>query len=89
VRSFTIVTTAPNELCAELHNRMPVVLKPAVWPQWLGEQPGTVPELKALLAPYPANDMICGPVSARVGNVSKESPRNFSSADYKNTFNNI
>jgi putative SOS response-associated peptidase YedK len=26
VRSFTIVTTTPNELCAELHDRMPVVL---------------------------------------------------------------
>jgi hypothetical protein len=26
VRSFAIVTTAPNELCAELHNRMPAVL---------------------------------------------------------------
>jgi putative SOS response-associated peptidase YedK len=28
VRSFAIVTTEPNELCARLHNRMPVVLKP-------------------------------------------------------------
>jgi len=28
VRSFAIVTTASNELCAELHNRMPVVLGP-------------------------------------------------------------
>ena len=27
------------------------------------------PELKALLAPYPADDMICWPVSARVVNV--------------------
>ena len=26
VRSFAIVTTEPNELCAQLHNRMPVVL---------------------------------------------------------------
>jgi hypothetical protein len=26
VRSFAIITTTPNELCAELHNRMPVVL---------------------------------------------------------------
>ena len=26
VRSFAIVTTEPNELCAALHNRMPVVL---------------------------------------------------------------
>jgi putative SOS response-associated peptidase YedK len=24
VRSFAIITTTPNELCAELHNRMPV-----------------------------------------------------------------
>jgi putative SOS response-associated peptidase YedK len=24
VRSFAVITTTPNELCAELHNRMPV-----------------------------------------------------------------
>jgi putative SOS response-associated peptidase YedK len=30
IRSFAIITTEPNELCAELHNRMPVVLKPRV-----------------------------------------------------------
>jgi putative SOS response-associated peptidase YedK len=69
VRSFAIVTTTPNELCAEIHNRMPVILKPAVWPVWLGEEPAAPPELKALLAPYPANEMIAWPVSARVGNV--------------------
>jgi len=28
MRSLAIVTTAPNELCAKLHNRMPVVLGP-------------------------------------------------------------
>ena len=39
VRSFAIVTTEPNELCAQLHNRMPVVLAPETWPQWLGEEP--------------------------------------------------
>ena len=27
VRSFAIITTTPNELCAELHNRMRVVLE--------------------------------------------------------------
>src|SRR6266403_2618591 len=52
IRSFTIITTTPNELCAELHNRMPVVLKPQAWPLWLGEQPAEMPQLKALLAPY-------------------------------------
>ena len=28
VRSFAIITTTPNELCGEIHNRMPVILKP-------------------------------------------------------------
>ena len=41
-----------RELCAELHNRMPVVLKPDVWPTWLGQEPVTLPDLKAMLAPY-------------------------------------
>jgi putative SOS response-associated peptidase YedK len=52
VRSFAIITTTPNELCAELHNWMPVVLKPAAWPVWLGEEPAGEPQLKALLVPY-------------------------------------
>src|SRR5207302_9910885 len=74
IRSFAIITTKPNELCAELHNRMPVVLKPEAWPAWLGEQPADVPQLKALLAPYPSDEMICWPVSARVGNVKNNDP---------------
>jgi putative SOS response-associated peptidase YedK len=69
VRSFAIVTTTPNELCAQIHNRMPVILKPEAWPAWLGEEPADEPQLKSLLAPYPAEEMICWPISARVGNV--------------------
>ncbi|HEV2097509.1 MAG TPA: SOS response-associated peptidase family protein [Stellaceae bacterium] len=45
VRSFAIITTQPNELCAELHNRMPVVLAPETWPQWLGETPADQAQL--------------------------------------------
>ena len=48
---------------------MPVILKPDAWPAWLGEEPVEVPELKSLLAPYPSDEMIAWPVSARVGNV--------------------
>ena len=69
VRSFAIITTAPNELCAQLHNRMPAILAPEAWPEWLGEQPADEARLKSLLAPYPSDGMICWPVSARVGNV--------------------
>jgi putative SOS response-associated peptidase YedK len=74
VRSFAIVTSEPNELCAALHNRMPVVLAPEAWPEWLGEKPVDEAHLKALLAPYPSDGMICWPVSPRVGNVKNNDP---------------
>ena len=54
IRSFTtITTTTPNELCAELHNRMPVVLKPETWPVWPGEQPADVPTAQGAARPLP------------------------------------
>jgi putative SOS response-associated peptidase YedK len=74
IRSFAIITTTPNELCAELHDRMPVVLQPETWPQWLGEEPADAPQLKALLAPYPSEGMVAWPVSPRVGNVKNNDP---------------
>jgi putative SOS response-associated peptidase YedK len=74
VRSFAIVTTVPNELCSALHNRMPVVLAPETWPAWIGEELADEPRLKSLLAPYPSDDMICWPVSPRVGNVKNNDP---------------
>jgi putative SOS response-associated peptidase YedK len=73
VRS-TIITTTPNELCAEIHNRMPVILPPETWPLWLGEEPVEPEQLKAVLRPYPAEDMAIWPVSARVGNVRNNDP---------------
>ena len=74
MRSFAIVTTEPNELCAELHSRMPVILAPEAWPPSLGEEPADEARLKSLLAPYPSDDMICWPVSPRVGNVKNNDP---------------
>ena len=74
VRSFTIVTTEPNELCAQLHNRMPVVLVPEAWPVWLGEEPADEAQLKSLLAPYPSDGMVAWPVSQRVGSVKNNHP---------------
>jgi putative SOS response-associated peptidase YedK len=74
VRSLAIITTTPNELCAELHNRMPVVPGPKTWPAWLEEEPADARQLKAMLAPYPSEKMTCWPVSPRVGNVKNNDP---------------
>jgi putative SOS response-associated peptidase YedK len=74
IRSFAIITTTPNELCAELHDRLPVVLKPAAWPAWLGEESADAPQLKALLTPYLSDKMVAWPVSRRIGNVKNNDP---------------
>jgi putative SOS response-associated peptidase YedK len=74
LRSFAIVTTAANALLAPVHDRMPVILGPENWPLWLGEIPADPDRLKALLVPYPANDMVIWPVDRRVGNVKNNDP---------------
>jgi putative SOS response-associated peptidase YedK len=74
VRSFAIVTTEPNELSARLHNRMPVVLKPEAWSQWLGEEPADEARLKSLLAPYPSDGMVCWPVQRAGRQVRNNDP---------------
>ena len=74
VRSFAIVTTAPNALLAEVHDRMPVILAPENWPVWLGEKETDPAELKSLLQPYTAEDMIIWPVDKRVGDPKNKDP---------------
>jgi putative SOS response-associated peptidase YedK len=75
VRSFTIITCPPNELCGQIHNRMPAILAPSAWPAWLGETTVGADTLKALVTrPYPAEWMTMWPVSARVGNVKNNDP---------------
>jgi putative SOS response-associated peptidase YedK len=74
LRSFTIVTTAANDLLAPLHDRMPVILDPPAWPVWLGEESAAADRLKTLLVSYPSEKMTIWPVSKRVGNVKNKDP---------------
>ena len=53
---------------------MPVILAVENWPVWLGEATADLERLKALLAPYPAKDMVIWPVDRRVGNVKNNDP---------------
>lgn len=65
ITSCAIITTTPNELLAEIHDRMPVILTAEAYDQWLRET-ADPRELQALLAPYPAGAMKSFPVSTRV-----------------------
>lgn len=72
IRTFSIITTTPNALMAEIHERMPVILPPAAWPIWLGEMPAEVDQLNALLVPYAAEAMRAWPVGKEVGSVKND-----------------
>jgi putative SOS response-associated peptidase YedK len=74
LKSFTIITTQANDVLVPLHGRMPVLLAPGRWAQWLGEMPATDADLKAMLKPYPGEAMTFWPVDRRVGNVRNNSP---------------
>src|ERR1700722_8921186 len=69
VLSCTILTCAPNNVMAELHNRMPVILGEGDWPKWLSEEPASEDELLALLKPCPDEWLKIWPVDKKVGNV--------------------
>jgi len=49
--SACIITTEPNELMAEIHNRMPVILPKEAWGLWL-DPAAQVREVQPLLVPY-------------------------------------
>lgn len=68
----TIITTTPNELMAEIHNRMPVILKPEDEAAWLSRDQQNSAELMELLQPYDPDQMRAYPVSPAVGNVRND-----------------
>lgn len=74
MRSCTIITTAPNDLVAPIHNRMPVILPPEGYETWLDPGEATPEDLQPLLAPYPADRMEAYPVSRRVNKPGVEGP---------------
>jgi putative SOS response-associated peptidase YedK len=50
---FTVITTTPNAVVAELHDRMPVIVKPRDYEGWLTSDPD-MDDLRAMLRAYPA-----------------------------------
>src|SRR4051812_6701018 len=62
VESFCIITVVPNELCATVHDRMPLILHENDFAKWLDPSTGA-DELGALLRPYAALEMDYFPVN--------------------------
>ena len=73
-RTFTIVTTTPNAVVAELHDRMPVIIPDDAWARWLDPRPAEPGELRALLEPTDAVALEVAPVSRLVNDVRNDGP---------------
>ena len=74
ILSCTIITTSPNDLVANIHNRMPVILAPEAYAVWLDPAEQTPDRLAEWLRPYPAAQMTAFPVSTLVNSPSNDSP---------------
>ncbi len=73
-RTFTIVTTTPNDALVDLHDRMPVLVRDDGWAQWLtpdGAEPG---ELLAMLQPTDEIDLRVYAVDRLVNDVRRDGP---------------
>lgn len=58
VHTCTIITTMPNDLMRPIHDRMPVIVEKGAEEFWMDPgNDGHPKELRALLKPYPAEEM--------------------------------
>ena len=70
VRTFAIITTDANDLVAEIHDRMPLILAPTDYTRWLSDEP----DPGDLMRSFPAEPMRMWPISTRVNKPENDDP---------------
>ncbi len=80
IDSFSILTIGPNELMANIHNRMPVILSRKDEETWLSENNEDV--LKNLLKPFPSEEMTAYPISKLVNSAANDTPQILEPVEY-------
>ncbi|MEO8212691.1 MAG: SOS response-associated peptidase, partial [Myxococcales bacterium] len=68
---FTVLTTRPNQVVAQVHNRMPVIIPPDRLDLWLTAEPAAA---SRLIAPAPDEALVATAVSRRVNSVKNDDP---------------
>jgi putative SOS response-associated peptidase YedK len=71
--TFTVVTTAPNDVMRPIHDRMPVILEPGDYEKWIDVK-SAVRDVAPLLRPYAAEPMEAYPVGTRVNTPRNDAP---------------
>ena len=70
----TIITTQAEDSVGQIHDRMPMVIEPARWTDWLEPANSDKADLLALLAPATAGGLATYPVSTAVNSVRNNGP---------------
>ncbi len=71
LQSFTIITTDPNAVAEPVHNRMPAILEPKNYDEWLDREEVERPPTH-LLRPFDAERMGVHSAHPKVGNVRNQ-----------------
>ncbi|WP_264737287.1 SOS response-associated peptidase [Cytobacillus firmus] len=74
IYSCSVITTTPNELVKDIHDRMPVILKPEDEKTWLDTSISDTTNLNDLLKPLPEDLMEAYEVSSLVNSPKNNSP---------------
>ena len=70
----TIITTSAPDGLGRIHDRMPMVIGPERWADWLDPGSSDVADLLSLLAPASSGGLIWRPVSTAVNSVRNNGP---------------
>lgn len=72
--SYTIITGPPNEMMAEIHDRMPMIIRPDDVALWMDADITELAPLEPLLQPLPDTETEMYPVSTAVNSVKNNTP---------------
>jgi putative SOS response-associated peptidase YedK len=72
IESCTILTTTPNSLVADMHDRMPVIVTPDKYEVWVDPDVTDFDAIRDILKPYDGDQMRRYPVSTKLNNSQNE-----------------
>jgi putative SOS response-associated peptidase YedK len=70
-----IITTSAQDEVGRIHERMPMIIEPALWDDWLDPAHTDASDLRSLLAPALSGGLVSHPVAADVNYVRNNGPR--------------
>jgi putative SOS response-associated peptidase YedK len=72
--TFTVITTAANDLLRPIHPRMPAIVPQDAWDRWLDPVNEDIDGLRALLVPWAGDELVAYSIARRVNDARNDGP---------------